>query len=105
MISVNCDSGNDDLKSIMAKAGSKVRSTDAKEIPGEPNLVMYLKLAEHLLRKGHFDVDWVALSQKSDKINDFDIPGICLLSNYCLTTRKDIFGKKIYDSFEYIRKL
>ena len=63
MISVNCDSGNDDLKSIMAKAGSKVRSADAKEIPGEPNLVMYLKLAEHLLRKGHFDVDWVALSK------------------------------------------
>ncbi len=53
MISVNMGSGSDDLKQIMAAAGAKIR-TDDKLAPGEPNLVMYLKLADHLMRKGLF---------------------------------------------------
>lgn len=52
MISVNFGSGNDDLKAIMAKAGAKIKSDD-KLAPGEPNLIMFLKLANYMLKKGN----------------------------------------------------
>lgn len=53
MISVNAGSGNDDLKAVMAAAGAKIK-TDDKLAPGEPNMIMYLKLAEYMMRKGLF---------------------------------------------------
>ena len=54
MVSVNMGSGADDLRAIMAKAGAKIKSDD-RLAPGEPNLIMYLKLAEHQLKKGQFE--------------------------------------------------
>ena len=54
MMAVNLGSDNADLKQMMAKAGSKIK-TDEKGAPGEPNLILYLKLADHLLRKRNFE--------------------------------------------------
>ena len=51
MISVNGGNGNEDLKSVMASHGRKIR-TDDKLAPGEPDLHMYLRLADHLMKKG-----------------------------------------------------
>ena len=65
MISVNAGSGNEDLKSIMAHSGRKIR-TDDKLAPGEPDLHMYLRLADHLMKKGLIDSAMQSITEAAD---------------------------------------
>ena len=65
MVSVNMGSGADDLRSIMAKAGAKIKSDD-RLAPGEPNLIMYLKLAEHQLKKGQFETALQSVAEAAE---------------------------------------
>ena len=65
MISVNAGSGNEDLKSIMAHSGRKIR-TDDKLAPGEPDLHMYLRLADHLMKKGLIDSAMQSISEAAE---------------------------------------
>ena len=54
MISVKFGSGADDLKGLINAKGRK-HAEGEKLPPGEPNLEMYLKLAENFMKKGHFE--------------------------------------------------
>ena len=65
MVSVNMGSGADDLRAIMAKAGAKIKSDD-RLAPGEPNLIMYLKLAEHQLKKGQFETALQSVAEAAE---------------------------------------
>ena len=65
MISVSAGSGNADLKSIMASSGRKIR-TDDKLAPGEPDLHMYLRLADHLMKKGLIEGAMQSIAEAAD---------------------------------------
>ena len=65
MVSVNMGSGADDLRSIMAKAGAKIRSDD-RLAPGEPNLILYIKLAEHQMKKFQFDTALQSVAEAAE---------------------------------------
>ena len=53
MVSVKAGSGADDLSKIINRSGRKKNYGEGDHIPpGEPCLEMYLKLAEHLMKKG-----------------------------------------------------
>ena len=54
MISVKFGSGADDLKGLINAKGRK-HAEGEKLPPGEPNLEMYLKLAESFMKKGQFE--------------------------------------------------
>ena len=51
-VAVHFEAG--DLKSVMAKTGMKSSVLVPAVGPGEPNDVMYLKQAEHLMKRGAF---------------------------------------------------
>ena len=65
MVPVNMGSGADDLRSIMAKAGAKIRSDD-RLAPGEPNLILYIKLAEHQMKKFQFDTALQSVAEAAE---------------------------------------
>ena len=78
MISVKFGSGADDLKGLINAKGRK-HAEGEKLPPGEPNLEMYLKLAENFMKMKHFESALYWIGEAADFNSESAVSYLLLL--------------------------